>query len=163
MSRMKHGFTIALSLLAAALVGGCATSSSSEDADGGSSAATRSVEISNTDACAMRLHDICGGLLLFYDRYGRLPDAIEELRDIPGVEGGISLRCPVSDQPYVYVHAGIFLPERNSRLVLYDPAPSHSRMRWAVTVEESSIGGPLVTKMIALPESFFLLHPPMSR
>jgi hypothetical protein len=38
-------------------------------------------------------------------------------------------------------------------------APSHSNMRWAVTVGEPEVeGGPLVMKIVALPESFFLLR-----
>jgi hypothetical protein len=33
-------------------------------------------------------------------------------------------------------------------------------MRWAITAEEPADGGLPITKVLALPESFFLLHPP---
>jgi hypothetical protein len=66
----------------------------------------------------------------------------------------------VSRTPYLYNPTGIFLAERNTYLVVYDPQPSHQGHRWAVTVEHPQPGVPLVTKVVALPESFFALRPP---
>lgn len=120
-----------------------------------------SAPITNTDPCAMRLHDASGGLLLYVRLYGRLPTTLEDLSELP--EGILELppmACPVSEQPYVYRPRGIHLAERDEHVVLHDPAPSHSGMRWAVTFTEPADGGAPVTKVIALPESFFLLHPP---
>lgn len=120
-----------------------------------------SAPITNTDPCAMRLHDASGGLLLYVRLFGRLPSTLEDLSELP--EGILELPpmiCPVSEQPYVYRPTGIYLAERGSQVVLYDPAPSHAGMRWAVTFAESTQTNTPVTKVIALPESFFLLHPP---
>lgn len=116
--------------------------------------------ISNTDACATRLHDVCGALLLFYATNDRLPVDLSELQRAPGSEDIPSFTCPVSGKPYVYNPGGIRMPEKASWVILYDPAPSHSNLRWAVSILEPVSGQPLVTKVVALPETFFLLRPP---
>ena len=117
--------------------------------------------MANTDPCAMRLHDLSGDLLLYYARQGELPATLGEFAGqsaSPGAESAAA--CPVSELPYVYNPRGIFMPEQGVRVVLYDSAPVHAGMRWAVTIDEPRPGEPLVTKVIGLPESFFLLHPP---
>jgi len=116
--------------------------------------------ISNTDACAGRLHDICGPLLLYYATRHRLPARLEDLRDVPGFEASMQFACPISRKPYVYNPVGLLRPEDPSRVILFDPAPSHSGMRWAVAIIEPRDNGPLVTKVIALPESHFNLQLP---
>ena len=114
--------------------------------------------ISNTDECATRLQDMCGGLLMYYQINKRLPASLHEIDDFPGGQDSGPMVCPVSKQPYVYVPAGIFLPEKNTRIIVYDPAPSHSHLRWAISIDEPDPEKPLVTKVIALPDSFFLLR-----
>ena len=110
--------------------------------------------ISNTDPCASRLHDICEPLLLYYLKNGKLPGRLEELRDLPGFEQ-IELTCPVSNKPYLYNPIGITTAENRTRLICYDPAPSHFGMRWAISIIEPEENGPLVTKVIGLPEAHF--------
>jgi hypothetical protein len=113
------------------------------------------VAISNTDACAMRLHDICEPLLLYYLMRNQLPGRLEELRQVPGFEKSLDLTCPVSKKAYIYNPVGLMRPGEPERVILYDPAPSHSGMRWAVSIIEPEDGKALVTKVIALPESHF--------
>jgi hypothetical protein len=111
--------------------------------------------ISNTDPCAGQLHDISEPLLLYYLKNHRLPGRLEELRTMPGFES-IDLTCPVSKRPYLYNPVGITTAESRSRIICYDAAPSHSGMRWAISIiEPEDENGPLVTKVIALPESHF--------
>jgi hypothetical protein len=111
--------------------------------------------ISNTDPCAGQLHDICEPLLFYYLKNHRLPGRLEELRTMPGFES-IDLTCPVSKKPYLYNPVGITTAESRARIICYDPAPSHSGMRWAISIiEPEEENGPLVTKVIALPESHF--------
>ena len=88
--------------------------------------------LSNTDACATRLHDLCGPLLFYYQRNHRLPGNINELADMPGYEPSMAFACPVSKRPYVYNPVGIVTTDKRPRPILYDPAPSHSGMRWAI-------------------------------
>ena len=82
--------------------------------------------------------------------------SIESLEGLENVE----LVCPVSTKPYIYNPEGIFLQDRNELLIVYDATNSHKGFRWAITVHDPQPFQPLVTKVIALPESFFLLHPP---
>jgi hypothetical protein len=111
--------------------------------------------ITNTDPCAGRLHDICEPLFLYYIKHNQLPGRLEELREIPGFES-LELICPVSKKPYLYNPIGITTSESRARIICYDAAPSHSGMRWAISIiEPENDNGPLVTKVIALPESHF--------
>jgi hypothetical protein len=115
--------------------------------------------ITNTDPCASRLHDICEPLLLYYIKHDKLPGRLEELRDIPGFES-LELICPVSKKSYLYNPIGITTSESRARIICYDAAPSHSGMRWAISIIEPQDNGPLVTKVIALPESHFTFMAP---
>jgi hypothetical protein len=154
---------LALSLLALAL--GCANNGSARSArnkptPSPAPAPAGQPPISNTDPCAMRLHDICGGLLLYYLQNQDLPASLTELSKFPGVDEGLEFVCPESKKPYVYIPQGIFLPEKNAYIVLYDPEPVHAGYRWAVQVQAPEPGKPLVTRVIAQPERFFVTHPP---
>jgi hypothetical protein len=116
--------------------------------------------ITNTDPCAMRLHDLCGPLLLYFAANRQLPARLEQLQQVPGLEHvAAELRCPVSDLPYVYNPAGWLLPEKQQRVIIYDRTPAHDGMRWAIIIEEPQEGQPLITKVIAMPESRFTFQP----
>lgn len=110
--------------------------------------------ITNTDACANRMHELCGPLLLYYAQKHRLPKDLEELRQLPGVGDIPAFTCPVSGRPYVYDPSGLPGTEPGSWVVLYDPAASHSGMRWAISITAKTASAP-VTKVVALPDSFF--------
>jgi hypothetical protein len=109
--------------------------------------------ITNTDPCANRLHDFCGPLLLYFNVERRLPQRIEELGQVTGFENLRDFTCPVSHQPYIYSPTGIPGLEPGSRVVLYDPIPSHSGVRWGIAVQVPGEDQPLIAKVIALPES----------
>jgi len=112
-------------------------------------------KITNTDPCANRLHDLCGPLLLYFNAQRRLPERLEELGQVPGFENIRDFTCPVSGKPYVYNPQGIPGLEPGSRVVIYDPLPSHSGMRWGVAVKIPGDDDPLIAKVIGLPESKF--------
>lgn len=115
----------------------------------------------NLDPCAVRLHDVAGALLLYYFTNRRLPETLDEINTFPGAEEQIPLTCPASGQPYVYSPDGILLAEQRARVIIYDPTPAHyGGHRWAIRMEEPGDNQPMVTRVIALPESFFLLRPP---
>ncbi len=117
------------------------------------------VGLSNTDPCAMRMHDICGALLLYYFQHAELPERLQDLTALPGLDAPLEFTCPESKQPYIYESRGIAIPERKSFVIVYDPAPSHSGMRWAILIEQPVPGEPLVTKVIPLAERFFIMKP----
>ena len=124
--------------------------------DAGTSSLT--ARISNTDPCAMQMHDICGGFLLFYASQNRLPNQLSELYSTEVVTKDIRFVCPVSQQPYIYNPNGIFLPDQNARVILYDATAAHSGLRWAISIHEPHPGQPLIAKVLALPDQFFILQ-----
>jgi hypothetical protein len=142
-------------LLGASLAAGCQSTTRSNHAKG---PPADTAPITNTDPCATRLHDICGAILFYYATRHHLPARLEELTALPGFEDIHEFRCPVSGQPYLYNPIGIVSPDQPTHIILYDPAPSHSGMRWAVSFVEPQGAAPPFTKVIALPESYFSLN-----
>jgi hypothetical protein len=117
-----------------------------------------------TDPCAGRLHDLCGILLQFYQVNHRLPANDQELSRAASLDPTLELTCPVSGRAYVYNPVGIMTVDKQPRLILYDAAPSHRGYRWAIgIIEPQEEDGPLITKVVALPESTFTVKPPAGR
>jgi hypothetical protein len=110
--------------------------------------------ISNTDPCAMQMHDIEGLLLLHYSAHQKFPENIETLRQVAGPAKVQEFSCPVSHQPYAYDAEGVPGPDGSSRVIFYDASPAHAGLRWGIAVAESQTGGPIVAKVIALPPSW---------
>lgn len=115
------------------------------------------VPISNTDECAEQLHEICGALLQYYRANLDLPPRLDALREVPGFDQ-LKLNCPVTNRPYVYNPIGIQGAQNKQRILVHDPAPVHSGMRWAIVIDEPKPDRALVTKVVALPESNFTLQ-----
>jgi len=86
------------------------------------------------DPCAERLHDLCGPLLLYRAVHGNLPDRLEDLRRVAGAGEDLRFECPASGQPYLYDKTGIAVPGQPGRIVVRDPLPSHSGIRWAIAM-----------------------------
>ena len=143
-----------------------AASRSGGKAAGGAAKASR--ETAATDPCAGRLHELCGLLLRYYVDHDRLP---ERLDDLTGVAADFGLdvppACAVSGETYVYEPEGLpYSVQPPRRMILYDPAPSHGGMRWAVVVEETGRANqPLILQVDPVPESWFaqVAEPPDRR
>ena len=158
--------------LAAALIGGCTTETKRVRAPtpppppraDAMASAPRDVlpsNAANLDPCAIRLHDVAGALLMYYFTHQRLPDTLDEVTPFGDAGEPVVLTCPASDQPYVYTAQGILLAEQRARVIVYDPTPAHyGGYRWAIRIEEPADGKPLLARVIALPESFFVMRPP---
>ena len=160
---------VTVAVLAAMLLatGGCAAAKKTTPAPGKSSttrpatakadaAAPFTGDVTITDPCANRLHDLAGSLLLYYAVHRRLPEQIAELDQIAGPAAPGALVCPVSGQPYIYNPRGLLSPDTKSQIVLYDPAPSHAGRRWAISiVEPAGDSDALVTKVVLLPDAIF--------
>lgn len=121
--------------------------------------------VSNTDPCAMQMHDLSGALLLFYATRHRVPESLEELRVIGIIVPDGGHLCPTSGRPYLYDPECRIDAGARGRVVVCDATPAHAGYRWAVTVIGPQGPGPLVTKVVALPESLFkaaaLAAPPL--
>jgi hypothetical protein len=156
----------ALILMSAMLVAGCAAK---PQAAGGGSARTGRAPAAtnptatpktsaassarNVDPCAMRLHDLCAPLLLYFARYQSLPAKPDDLAQISGFDVP-AITCPVTSKAYLYNPHGPSGPDPGSRIILYDAAP-HDGRRWGIAVTEPAPGQALVAKVIVVPESIF--------
>jgi len=140
--------------LLAAFVAGCAAPAH-RSASTDQKTAANQAPISNTDACAARLHDLSGPLLLYYATNHKLPPSLEALRST-GMDMPEDLTCPVSHQPYVYNPQGLPAPNGMGKLIIYDATPAHSGMRWAVAIIEPQRQiDPLIAKVVAVPNTSF--------
>jgi len=150
-------------LLAATLlaVGGCAGQPARSEGNAPTPRAPRQASAARggnslaTDACATRLQDLGGALLLYYAVNRRLPDKVEDLSTVPGAESA-QLACPVSDRPYVYVPGGGLRAQGKPRqLVLYDATPAHGGLRWGLFISPPSGSEPLATWVTPMSEALF--------
>ena len=108
--------------------------------------------LSNTDPCAMRLHDISGAILFYYAIHHQLPPTLDDLRALSDYDQPEYI-CPESKLPYIYNPTG--LPTANqpgAKIVMYDASPAHAGMRWAISITESGVP---TTKVIAVREEYF--------
>lgn len=110
--------------------------------------ATRTAPITPDDACATRLQDLCGPLLLFYGQHHRLPNDLKELADEYDVG---DLTCPVSHLPYIYNPEGLRGNDPKVRIIIYDATPAHSGIRWGIGLVEAQPGVAPVAKVVAVP------------
>jgi hypothetical protein len=114
----------------------------------------KQIPISNTDPCAMRLHDLCAPLLLYYNNNHNLPARLEDLREVVGFQDQVILTCPTSNRPYIYNPVGVVNSNQPERIIIYDAEP-HGGIRWAISIVEPQGDGALVTKVVGLQESQF--------
>ena len=105
----------------------------------------------NFDPCAERLHDICEQFLLYWSVHDELPQRLADLGAI-GLSPASPLVCPTSHRPYVYDRAGMQVPGRQGRLIMYDAEPCHSAARWGILADPARAGEPLVLRVIRVPE-----------
>src|SRR5689334_16549490 len=120
----------------------------------GNGTATYGIPVGGTDACAANLHDLAGSFLLYYAMRHELPPTLDALSEVDAVNTS-ELTCPVSHRPYIYNPTGVLAPGNNGRAVLYDAAPSHNRMRYALVITEPQGNAALVAKVVAIPEPTF--------
>lgn len=156
------------SLLACLMVGCAATAGPADSSTRPAGLSNSSTDGTVTDhalgqadaqeLCASRMHDLAGLLLLHYTRQGQLPTSLAQLgKALPGMPVPV-LSCPASDRPFVYNPVGIYLPDRHGYLVTYEASAAHGNFRWCILAEQPDEGAPPVFKVIALPESFFVLR-----
>ena len=160
--------TITLAIASLVLVVGCASKPSTGNAGAKPSRATTKPAAAapktsaassarNVDPCAMRLHDLCAPLLMYYAQNQSLPRKAEELAQVPGFDVP-AIVCPVTNKPYLYNPHGPSGPDPGSQIILYDAAP-HDGRRWGIAVHEPTPGQALIAKVVVVPESIFTRPP----
>ena len=103
---------------------------------------------------------ISGALLMYFALHRKLPAQLDDLKPLAEGDAPLNFTSPRSGKPYLYTPNGIILQDLNQRMIVYDPAPGPYGYREAITIDEPIVGQPLVAKVVAVPESFFLLRPP---
>ena len=149
---------VVVGAIAPLLTGGCAAPGKSASSSSAPPPLSEQAALSNTDPCALRLHDFCGPLLIYFGQNHDIPTDTDELKQIPGFADAGPFECPLSHKPYVYNPQGVATSNPALRMILYDPEPSHRGMRWAVAIQAPKEGQPLVAKVIAVPEAQFPKH-----
>ena len=69
-----------------------------------------------------------------------------------GTDESLFFVCPKSEEPYVYDPSGPGIPDPPGQVVVYDSAPVHSGLRWAIVVVKPEGGKPLMTRIVGLAE-----------
>ena len=145
-------------LIVLAIAAGCASERAATKAPSSKSSSKSTRLNINTDPCAMRLHDVCAPLLLYFGRYQQLPEHIDELAQVPGVDVP-ELTCPVSGQKYIYNPNGPSGTSGGTRIILYDATPAHAGHRWGIEIREPSAGQALVAKVVLVPDALSMKTP----
>lgn len=157
----RHPLAIVV-LSLAALLGGCGDKPPQTTSSKGPVSArpperggSKQIPVSNTDPCAMRLHDLCAPLLLYYGMNHSLPPRLEDLRQVTGFADEVVLTCPTTNRPYVYNPVGVINPNQVERVIIYDAEPHSGGIRWAISIIEPRGNEALIAKVIGLQESQF--------
>jgi hypothetical protein len=135
-----------------ALGGGCVSSKPASSQKAKSTSA-----LSPTDACAVRLHDLCGPLLMYYAVHRALPAHLTDLSQFSDLDAQPQFDCPVSKQPYIYNPKGLLAPGGMGKLIIYDATPAHAGLRWAIAIiEPQSRNAALIARVIAVKNTSFI-------
>ena len=104
------------------------------------------------DPCALRMQDIAGAMLVYYNaHHGTLPPTLEALAAAsPGA--ALELTSPGSGKPFAYFPAGLSAPGESRQLLLYDPAPVHAGWRWGIVASTVDANQPLIMLVVPLEE-----------
>ena len=106
-----------------------------------------------TDESAVRLDGIINAMLLYYSVKRDLPQQLTDL--LPLTDNDLQLTAP-SNQPYVYVRAGLGTKGTDKRVIVYDPLPTTNGRRWCIVLDKTPPGASLALEPQPIPENVFL-------
>jgi len=89
-----------------------------------------------SDPCAARLHAISGTMLMYYALHNRLPPKLDDLRALQEADQPLNFACPASGQRYVYVPTGLVSQDDNRQIILHDPTPEPTGVRWTILMQK---------------------------
>jgi hypothetical protein len=113
-------------------------------------------ELTAKDRCPARLHEIEGGLLLYYAMKKQMPASLEELKAISNTP--LNLTCPDSGLPYAYSPNGLRKPGGTKHIVVYDPVMNKDGTRWCIVAAEGKPGAAQATEVVQIAEPVFLTY-----
>lgn len=113
-----------------------------------------------SDPCAARLHAISGAMLEYYALHNRLPATLQDLQSLADLDQPLQFTCTESGQPYVYVPTGLQSPDETRRIILHDPAPDRSGLRWVILMQKPRGRQPAAMFVVSLTEPLFRAYTP---
>ena len=114
-----------------------------------------------SDPCAARLHAISGAMLEYYALHNRLPKTLQDLQSLADLDQPLQFTCTESGQPYVYVPAGLQSPDDTRRVILHDPVPDRSGLRWVIMMQKPRGRQPAAMWVVSLTEPLFRGYTPV--
>jgi hypothetical protein len=108
-----------------------------------------------SDPCAARLHAISGAMLEYFALNNRLPPKLDDLRPLLDVDRSLSFTCPVSGTPYAYVPRGLVSQDDNRQIILHDPQPDRTGMRWVILMQRPQGRQPAAMWVVSLSDPMF--------
>ena len=112
------------------------------------------------DPCAGRLQDICGQLLLYYARNGKLPSRLDELASVPDLDGAPDYNCPVTHLMYAYAPRGLWIAGDPHELIVYDAVPHGGKRHVILFIPTAHGRQPPTADAVTMPEKVFEAYKP---
>ena len=113
-------------------------------------------EALGSDECSTRMQDIEGVLAVYCaNNQNRLPDSLDQLKEVPGLGPSVNLTCPATGKPYEYSQAGLFLANESRRIIVWEPSPSHQGSRLCLLVPRLERGSAVTMEVKLIPEVLF--------
>jgi hypothetical protein len=113
-----------------------------------------------SDPCAARLHAISGAMLEYYALHNRLPAKLQDLQSLADLDQPLQFTCTDSGQPFVYVPAGLHSPDETRRIILHDPVPDRSGLRWVIMMQKPRGRQPAAMWVVSLTDPLFRGYTP---
>jgi hypothetical protein len=113
-----------------------------------------------SDPCAARLHAISGAMLEYYALHNRLPATLQDLQSLADLDQPLQFTCTESGEPYVYVPAGLQSPDETRRIILHDPVPDRSGLRWVILMQKPRGRQPAAMWVVSLTDPLFRGYTP---
>jgi hypothetical protein len=115
-----------------------------------------------SDPCAARLHAISGAMLEYYALHNRLPPTLHDLQSLADLDQPLQFTCTESGQPFVYVPAGLQSPDDTRRIILHDPVPDRSGLRWVIMMQKPRGRQPAAMWVVSLTDPLFRGYTPVA-
>ena len=113
-----------------------------------------------SDPCAARLHAISGAMLEYYALHNRLPKALQDLQSLADLDQPLQFTCTESGQPYVYIPTGLQSQDDTRRIILHDPVPDRSGLRWVIMMQKPRGRQPAAMWVVSLTDPLFRGYTP---
>jgi hypothetical protein len=112
-------------------------------------------DILPSDPSSVRLQDIGGYILLYYQQNKQMPATLDDLRPYV-TDADFKVTSPMSGEPYVYRPTGLWAPNQEEKCIIaFDPTPSARGLRLCLFMSMPKASSALSVEVVGLPEQDF--------